>query len=338
MADVICSIVVSNQHYWAGHPESPDRFTKILPWLNTPPYSGVKFVHAAPASHEEILRVHSPEMLLSLKIACEMGLQKLDPSPTFVNENSCTAMRDAAGATLKLSRMILHEEAKCGFALVRPPGHHADAGKPGGFCLLNNLAIAAADALEAGLERIAIIDFDAHHGDGTQAIFWDDARVGVFSLHEEDIYPGSGLLSEQLKGRIINLPLPHQSGDEVLEPIFFHILDPWIKRFKPQMIFVSAGFDGHFADPLTGLGFSTSGFHTIAQHLKTLADTFSQGRLLFVLEGGYDPLVLKECVQAVLCTCCGFNHYPDSYGINPYQGDPIDDRILYLLAFHQLEH
>ncbi len=336
MTEVICALVNSIEHKMGGHPEAPERFSLMLGWPENPPYEGIQFVPADPAPHEDILRAHSPEMLLSLEIASSMGLQEIEEAPTFVNEHSCDSMRQAAGAVLKLERMILTGGAKTGFAIVRPPGHHADREKPMGFCLLNNTAIGVADALAHGCKKVAIIDFDGHHANGTQAIFRDDPRVGVFSIHQENIYPGSGSMQDQVKGRIINLPLPHNTGDPAFSLISNHILEPWLKRMQPDMLFISAGFDGHFADPLTGLGFSTEGYYNFAKGLKRLANLYSVGRLLFVLEGGYDPQGLKENIQAVLCALVDGDQYPNSFGSNPYPGESIENRVILLAAMHEL--
>lgn len=339
MTKVICSYVESKNHLMLSHPEHPQRFERMRDWLEAPPYSELSFIKVTPALYEEILGAHSPEMLLSLKIACSMGLQEIEPAPTFVTEDSCEAMVMAAGGVLTLSRQILDHQssARRGFAIIRPPGHHADRDKPMGFCLLNNTAIGVADALAKGLQRIAIIDFDGHHGNGTQAIFQNDPHVGFFSMHQENFYPNSGLIDNQVPGRIINLPLPFNTGDYALDDIGNRLLKPWIASFLPEMLFVSAGFDGHFADPLTGLGFSTQGYYKLAKLLIGLADEVCQGRLLFILEGGYDSLALKESIQAVLCAMVNEIEFPDTLGENPYHGESIDDRLTFLSHLHQIE-
>jgi len=338
MIKVLCSFVESEMHKMANHPESPARFSQMQSWVKSPPYEGISFVKANPATHEEILLVHSPEMLLSLKIACSIGLHEIESAPTFVTAQTCDAMREAVGAVLLLSRMVQKgDQSKRGFAIVRPPGHHANRDKPSGFCLLNNTAIAVRDALTRGLERVAIIDFDGHHGNGTQEIFQKDERVAFFSLHQEDYYPGTGNLNDQVAGRIINLPLPFNTCDEVFEPIVERIFEPWLKNFEPEMIFISAGFDGHIADPLTGLAFSTTGYHAFTERLIDLAEELCEGRILFILEGGYDPLGLKENIQAVLCALAEQEEFPDSYGKNPFDCPDIQNRLDYLVKIHELD-
>jgi acetoin utilization deacetylase AcuC-like enzyme len=340
MKECFFTIVDSPAHQFPGHPECPGRFEKMLSWITEPPYPGMHSVDFQPAQNEDLLRVHCPEMLLSLKIACGMGLQEIDIAPTYVAEKSFESALMAAGATLELSRKILSPGSiiRRGFAIVRPPGHHVGREEPGGFCLLNNLAIAVADALARNIKKVAIIDFDAHHGNGTQAIFLDDPRVGYFSLHQEGIFPGSGGLDEAclVEKRVINLPLPAYCGNEIFEPILLNILEPWLADFQPEMIFVSAGFDGHFDDPLTALNFSTSGFYEIAKDLIRLAETYSQGRILFVLEGGYAPESLADNTQAVLCALVEGDHYPNTAGESDHAHIDIHDRIRLVCKLHDL--
>lgn len=340
MKECFYTIVASPEHQFPRHPECPGRFDKLRDWKTEPPYAGMHYVDYQPAQNDDLLRVHSPELLLSLKIACEMGLQEIDIAPTYVGEKSFENALMAAGATLELSRKILSSDAaiKRGFAIVRPPGHHVGREKPGGFCLLNNLAIAVADALARDIKKVAIIDFDAHHGNGTQAIFLDDPRVGFFSLHQEGIFPGSGGLDEAclVEKRVINLPLPTYCGNEIFGPVYLQILEPWLADFQPEMIFVSAGFDGHFDDPLTALNFSTSGFYEISKDLIGLAETYSQGKILFVLEGGYDPGSFANNTQAVLCALVEGDHYPNSAGESDHMHVDIHDRIRLICQLHDL--
>jgi acetoin utilization deacetylase AcuC-like enzyme len=336
MSDVLCTLVDSPAHIKTDHPEHPDRFKYIRDWVKKPPYETINFIRHTPATLDDVLQVHTSEMVLSLQIACQMGLCEIEPSPTFVTEKSCESMLEAAGGVLTLLRHILDRKAQKGFAIVRPPGHHATQEKPLGFCLINNTAIAVANALKNGFERIAIIDFDGHHGNGTEEIFFEDDRVGIFSMHQEGIFPGSGLMDTQVKGRILNLPLLEKTGDPAFELIYREILLPWFKKFRPEIIFVSAGFDGHFADPITGLGFSTPGYYQFAQHLNSLADKFCDGRLLYVLEGGYEPMCLRDNVQAVLCAMAGESLYPNTYGFSTLPSTPVEHLVKLLSAMHGL--
>ncbi len=340
MTDCLFSIVDSAEHFFPGHPEVPFRLSKLYDWRDNPPYAGMIYVPAEKAMNKDIARVHNPQMMLSIQVACQMGITEVDDAPTYVCEHSCESAFMAAGTTLKLSRMIVAPKAEVrrGFAIVRPPGHHANAERPSGFCLFNNVAIAVADALASGMQKVAIFDFDAHHGDGTQAIFLNDERVGFFSLHQEGIFPGSGGLDDVcLKAkRVINLPLPLNCGDEILPSVIQEILKPWLDDFHPEMIFVSAGFDGHFLDPLTGLNFSTTGFFALAKALISGAETLSDGRILFVLEGGYDPQILHDNIQAVLCALTDGESYPNSSGASWHKPIEISDRIKLLRQLHKI--
>lgn len=341
MKECFYTIVASPDHQYPRHPECPARFDKLLPWKKEPPYPGMHYVDPQPAQNEDLLRAHSAELLLSLKIACEMGLQEIDVAPTYVGARSYDNALMAAGGTLELSRKIISSDSpiRRGFAIVRPPGHHVGWEKPSGFCLVNNLAIAVEDALVKNIKKVAIIDFDAHHGNGTQAIFLDEPRVGFFSLHQEDIFPGSGGLDEAclVEKRVINLPLPAYCGNEIFEPINLHILESWLAYFQPEMIFVSAGFDGHFNDPLTALNYSTTGFYEIAKDLIRLAETYCQGKILFVLEGGYDLGSLADNMQAVLCALVEGEHYPNSAGESGHTHVDIHDRIRLICKLHDLQ-
>ena len=340
MKECFYTIVDSPDHQFPRHPECPARFDQLLTWKKEPPYPGMHYVDHQPAQNDDLVRVHSAELLLSLKIACGMGLQEIDDAPTYVGERSYDTALMAAGTTLELSRKILAPDStiRRGFAIVRPPGHHVGWEKPGGFCLMNNLAIAVADALTGNIKKVAIIDFDAHHGNGTQDIFQDDPRVGFFSFHQEGIFPGSGGLDEAclVEKRVINLPLPAYCGNEIFDPINLQILEPWLAYFQPEMIFVSAGFDGHFDDPLTALNFSSSGFYEISKDLIKLAETYSQGRILFVLEGGYAPESLADNTQAVLCALVDGDHCPNTAGESDHAHIDIHDRIRLICKLHEL--
>ncbi len=340
MTNCLYTIVESLDHSCPAHPESPSRFSNLHSWIDNPPFPGLIYVPAERALTNELAGVHSPEMMLLMQIACQMGMGEIDQAPTYVCENSYDAAMMAVGGTLKISRSIAKPDAEVrrGFAIVRPPGHHANYNQPAGFCLFNNIAIAVADALAGGLKKVLVIDFDAHHGDGTQSIFRDEPRVGFFSMHQEGIYPGSGGLDEVclVSRQVINLPLPACSGDEIFNPVVDEILKPWVAEFQPEMIFVSAGFDGHFVDPLTGLNFSTSGYHYFARELISLAEKYCEGRILFVLEGGYDPEILANNIQAVLCALTDNETFPDRAGLSVHKPVDIADRIKLLCQLHEI--
>ncbi|HAF49089.1 MAG TPA: histone deacetylase [Anaerolineaceae bacterium] len=335
---VYCTYQDAPEHYYKGHPESPKRLLSLRGWLQESPYPEIEWLDFSPASEADLLLIHHKELLEELKLECRHGAHEFEPAPTYVTKGSYQAALGAVGATLKLSRKIIRDGQGFGFAIVRPPGHHAEPGQAMGFCLLNNVAIAAADAVASGIGKAAIIDFDAHHGNGIQAAFLQTPQIGYFSTQEKDSYPGTGRLesSQQGRGRIINIPLPAFSGNDVFFRVFDEILDPWIARFEPEILFVSAGYDGHFSDPLTTLTLDTNGYYQITQCLVDLAETYCEGRMIFVLEGGYDPVALKDNIQASLAALTGNLQYEDHYGEAPNVSPSIDTLIEDIKKIHQL--
>jgi acetoin utilization deacetylase AcuC-like enzyme len=307
-------------------------------WLNNPPYPEMLWLDHQPASEAEVMLVHPKSMLDDLKAACRMGPHELEPSPTYVTEASYQAALGAAGATLAVSRRILAEGRGRGFAIVRPPGHHAEPKQSMGFCLLNNIAIAAADAVAGGLGKAAILDFDAHHGNGTQAAFWNTPQVGYLSIHEEKLYPGTGRVdsASHAYGRIINIPLQAFSDTKAFMTLIEKVAAPWLRQLDAHMLFVSAGYDIHFSDPLTTSTLDTQGFFQLTQMLIRLAEEYCQGRILFVLEGGYDPQALADNVQACLAALCGRSDYPDHFGKSPGGRAMVGAQIENLILRHHL--
>ena len=335
---VYCTFYDAPEHTYPGHPESPQRLQLMRDWLKHPPYPEMVWLDFEPAHEGEVLLVHSTKMLEALQAASRRGPHEIEPAPTYITEGSFQAALQAVGATLAVSRRILAAEHGRGFAIVRPPGHHASPDRSMGFCLMNNLAIAAADAVASGLGNVAIIDIDAHHGNGTQAIFDNTPQVGYLSLHEEKLYPGSGQLDSApyAHGRIINIPLPTFSNTEAFLNIIKHIAEPWLKNFGAQMLFISAGFDTHFSDPLTTATIDTRGFFKIAHLLTELAEAYCHGRIMFVLEGGYDPRALQDNIQACLAALCDRATFPDHYGSSPGGRSGDATHISKLQALHHL--
>ena len=344
MEKVLCSLVVSPGHTLEDHPENRERFAYFDRLRESPLGDDLVWIESEPALPAAAAAVHSPQLLHFLPQAvaqlrgASTGL--IDPAPTYITPASWQAALQAAGGALAVSRGVLQGAARRGFALVRPPGHHATRDTAMGFCLLNNLAIAAADALGSGgpgsPQRVAIVDFDAHHGNGTEDIFWNWPQVGFFSLHQEGIYPGSGSLEEapHARGRLLNLPLPAPTGDRGLAQITAQVIAPWLRRFRPEMLFVSAGFDGHHSDPLTSLGFTTAGFFHLARRLAGLADELCGGRLVCILEGGYDPQALAANAAAVLGALAGQTVAPDVDDLAPEYEPDIQWRLDRLCQLH----
>ncbi len=314
------AFVPSPYHVYPGHPEAPDRFELLAPRLAS---FGAEALQVHAASRAEVGRVHRPGLIDGLEAACRRGTAIIDPAPTYITSSTFADALLAAGATLDCARAVLSGEAQNAFAIVRPPGHHAEPDRAMGFCLFNNVAIAACDAVAASRlrsQRIAIVDYDAHHGNGTQAAFIDDPRVAYLSTHQWGIYPGTGRATEapQARQRIVNVPLPARAGDRLFEYIAEALLEPFIRSFKPDLMLVSAGFDAHWNDPITTLGLSTAGFHMFSKRLVDLAGQYCAGRIVFVLEGGYDPANLANGASAVFAALLGSASSP-----------AVDDRMPY---------
>jgi acetoin utilization deacetylase AcuC-like enzyme len=292
------AFVPSPLHVYPDHPEHPSRFDLLTPRLDS---FGAQRLDAIHATRDEIARVHHPKLITSLEEVCKEGPAVIDYAPTFVTRSSFDDALLASGGTLNCTRAVLSGSARNAFAIIRPPGHHAEPNRSMGFCIFNNVAIEACDALANGINRVAIIDYDAHHGNGTQAAFLDDERVAYLSTHQWGIYPGTGWYEEapHAKKRIVNVPLPAGSGDKTYERIANEIFTPFIQSFKPELILVSAGFDAHWNDPITSLGLTNAGFYMLSKKLVDLAEEHCNGKIVFVLEGGYNPINLANGAEAV---------------------------------------
>lgn len=278
-----------------GHPESPSRLSAVLRALHAAALPGVSERQAPRATREQLERVHSAAHVEHI-FASEpkSGLIRLD-ADTAMSPGSLEAALRAAGAACAAVDALLATEATRAFCAVRPPGHHATAGTAMGFCLFNNIAVAAAHALDAhGLERVAIADFDVHHGNGTQAIFADEARVQYLSSHQMPLYPGSGAPGGTHAAHIHNAALLPGGDSAAFRKLWSEQLLPVMDAFAPQLVFVSAGFDADRRDPLAQVDLVTDDFAWITQELCTLADRHACGRVVSVLEGGYDLEALTE--------------------------------------------
>jgi len=286
-----------------GHPERPERLVAVEESFAA---HGDALVRRTPraAETEELLRVHTREHVEDVRRAAARGPGQLDPD-TFVSRESHEIARLAAGGAIDLALRVARGEARHGFAAVRPPGHHAEGDRAMGFCLFNNAALAArAVQAEAGVEKVALLDWDVHHGNGTQHTFESDPTVLYVSTHQFPFYPGTGAFGERGVGRgegtTVNVPLPAGCGDAEYVGVFQRVLVPAARAFRPDLWIVSCGFDAHEDDPLASMQVTGAGYAALTAIVRALADEHSGGRLVFVLEGGYSLSGLREGTDAVL--------------------------------------
>jgi acetoin utilization deacetylase AcuC-like enzyme len=285
------------------HPERPERLEAAHAALDRArTASGYTFAPVAPraVSDEELGRIHTPEFVKWFHTL--RGEQGYIDADTYVGEESVDIAELAAGGTVALVDQILEGPVRRGIALVRPPGHHARPGHAMGFCLLNNVALAAAHARARGIERVAVIDWDVHHGNGTQEAFYKDPNVLYVSTHQFPFYPGTGGVLEtgegEGEGYTVNVPLAAGGGDAVYRGAFERVVLPVLEEYAPQLVLVSAGFDASVRDPLAEMTLTEGAFGWMARELRKVADRSAEGRIAMVLEGGYDLVALESGLLA----------------------------------------
>jgi acetoin utilization deacetylase AcuC-like enzyme len=279
------------------HPERPDRLRAILSVLEDPAFDGLVRLAAPAASMEEMTRVHPQDYVEAiLSIQPGPGEHVHVDGDTVMGQGSAEAVRRAAGAVVASVEAVMEGKVRTAFAAVRPPGHHAAPGVPGGFCLINNAAVGARHAqAKYGVERVAIVDFDVHHGQGTQAVVEPDPSLFYASTHQYPLYPGTGSPRETgTDNNVVNVPLRAGSGSAEFRAAWSERILPMLDDFAPELVIVSAGFDAHRADPLAQLEVETEDFVWLTEELLAIADRHAQGRLVSVLEGGYDLNALAE--------------------------------------------
>ena len=282
----------------AGHPESSARLAAVLEALDDARFASLRRIVAPAATREQLARVHTADLIDAvLDEPVASGWRRLDPDTVMSPASAEAALRAAGAVCAAVDAAMTGAHARA-FCAVRPPGHHATRDTAMGFCLFNNIAVGAAQALARGIERIAIVDFDVHHGNGTQDIFWNEPRVLYASTHQSPLYPGTGARGETGAGNIVNAPLPPGAGSAQFRAAMSEIVLPRLAQFRPQLVMISAGFDAHRLDPLASLNFGAEDFAWATRELVAVANAHAQGRVVSSLEGGYSLMALRESTAA----------------------------------------
>lgn len=329
------------EHDLPSHPENARRLKHILNILEEEDVlARLTLLEPHPATAEELQRVHTPAHIERVRRVAQAGGGHLDPD-TYVAPRSFDAALMAAGGVVQAVEAAIAGDIANGFALVRPPGHHATAARAMGFCLFNNVAVAARSAVVEGkAKRIFIADFDVHHGNGTQDTFADDPAVFYFSTHQYPYYPGTGHWREMGhgagEGTVLNVPLPPGVGDAGYAQVFDELVWPLAERFGPDLVLVSAGFDAHWNDPLAQMNLSLAGYAWIERELVRIADQLCEGRIVFALEGGYQMDVLACGVLNGFYAMMGEDIVTDPYGPSPHPERPVDTLIAHVKEVHGL--
>ena len=284
-----------------NHPESSDRLRSIAKRLNDTRFESLVRFDSPQAKLEMINLMHDPHYVDNILDAVpERDFVHLD-ADTILSPGSGEAILRAVGGVCAAIDDVLNGKANNAFCGMRPPGHHAEISQSMGFCIFNNIAIGAKYAQKFhGLDKVAVIDFDVHHGNGTQHMFESDPSLFYGSSHQFPAYPGTGKASETGVGNIVNVPLSPGSGSQLFRSAYSEIILPKLRKFKPDLLLLSAGFDAHFKDPLCQMNLKTNDFTWVTRELMSVADDCCHGRLVSTLEGGYDLIALAECVVAHL--------------------------------------
>ena len=289
-----------------GHPEQPARARVMADVSHRWVEAGGLLTPPRVATRDELTRLHSPSYVDRIEETAGRQLQH-DPD-TYTSPDSYDVARLAAGAAIAAVEYTL-AEGTAAVAFVRPPGHHAEADRAMGFCLFNNVAVAAASARAAGLDRVAVIDYDVHHGNGTQWMFYDDPTVLYVSLHQYPFYPGTGAVNDVGRsnglGYTLNIPLQAGAGDADYDRAMRELVEPVVTAFDPELILLSAGYDAHIQDPLGGMELSTEGYTAMTAHVQRLAARCCGNRMAVVTEGGYDLSALESCLDSTLQQLAG---------------------------------
>lgn len=319
-----------SEHNFPGHPEHAGRIQAVWQELDASGLtSQLLSVAARPASDKQLLAVHSRAHLNRLVAISQQEKMVLIDQDTYALPSSMGIARLAAGGVIQAIDALITAKADNGLAVIRPPGHHATVDRQMGFCLLNNIAIGARHAqIQHKLERVLILDYDVHHGNGTQDIFYADPSVMFISIHQSPHYPGTGKLNEigqgDGHGLTLNIPLRAGHGDLSYRALFEDIVWAAVERFHPQLMLVSAGFDAHWADPLAQMRLSLGGYDDLARASIKMAQAFCEGKIVFVMEGGYDLKALSHGWCNIASALLGADERRDPYGPPAYSA-PIDE-------------
>lgn len=339
------ALISSNEylkHDEPSHPEHAGRLRAINQALDD---SGLRSrllsIAPRPASVEELVSVHTPEYVTALQHVMAQAPAYIDYAPTYIVPESYGVATLAAGGALRAVDAVLDGEARAAFALIRPPGHHAVPDRAMGFCLFNNVALAARHAQRRGFKKVMIVDFDVHHGNGTQEAFYSDPSVLFLSTHQYQpgFYPGTGAADEMGEGAgegfNLNVPLPAGAGDTAFAHIAAEIIAPAADRFGPELLLVSAGFDAHWADPLASLQLSHTGYGQLMKALSAVADKHCGGKLVLTLEGGYDLQALAGGVLTIFRVLLG-DEGVDTLGLAARREADARSAIEKVKALHRL--
>ena len=333
---------IEQQHTWPGHPEHKGRLSSTMRLLREDGIlDRLQASPVTPITSERLQRVHPASYVDYVHRIADEGGGHLD-ADTYVAAGSYDAALASAGALVNLTEAVMRGEATNGMSLMRPPGHHALADRGMGFCLFANVAIAAKTALaEFGADRVLVVDWDVHHGNGTEAIFYDDPNVAFFSTHQYPFYPGTGASTDigwgAGRGLTLNVPFPAGVGDAGYARAFDELLAPFARRFQPDLILVSAGYDAHWRDPLALEQLTLTGYASLAHRVRLLADELCGGRMVVALEGGYDLDVLAHGVLNTLRILEDPHaSISDPFGSAPAPSRNIDHLMLELRKLHDL--